>query len=246
MKPFEDKTVLITGSSRGIGAATAKLAYEYGAKVILHGHTDSDHLHALAKELNGPHIFGDVADKKLVEGNVNNVIQSVGKIDVLINCAGIVVPQPFLESGDENWLDQYRVNVLGIVHFCQAIIPHMQKNGYGRIVNIASIRGHEAAATPRGMAYAASKAAVRNLTAALAKEYAPHIAVNAVSPGFTLTDMSKTWNETVWNQVKTTLVERAAKPEEIAEVLLFLASDKASYITGQTVLADGGYTISGK
>jgi len=168
------------------------------------------------------------------------------KIDGLINCAGVVKPKPFLESEDENWLTEYKVNFLGTVHFCQAIIPQMLKNKYGRIVNIASIRGHSATSTARGMSYSASKAAIVNLTASLAKEYAPDIAVNAVSPGFVQTEMSKTWNETVWNQAKSSLLKRTAQPSEIGEVLLFLVSDRASFINGQTILVDGGYTISGK
>ena len=101
-------------------------------------------------------------------------------------------------------------------------------------------------ASARGMAYSLSKAAVVNLTSALAKEVAPHITVNAVAPGFTMTDMSKTWNDTVRDQVKTALLGRAAEPEEIAEAILFLASDSASFITGQTLQVDGGYEISGK
>jgi len=101
-------------------------------------------------------------------------------------------------------------------------------------------------ASNRGTAYSASKAGVINLTSALAKEYAPIIRVNSVAPGFTLTEMAKTWNDTVRNQVKTALLGRAAEPEEIAEAILFLASDKASFITGQTLDVDGGYEISGK
>jgi len=120
----------------------------------------------------------------------------------------------------------------------------MQKKGAGRIVNIASIRGY--GITSSRAAYSTSKAAIMNLTCTLAKEYAPTIAVNAVSPGFTRTDMAKTWSEAVWNQVKTSLLNRVAEPEEIAEAICFLASEKASCITGQSLLVDGGYSISGK
>jgi NAD(P)-dependent dehydrogenase (short-subunit alcohol dehydrogenase family) len=91
-----------------------------------------------------------------------------------------------------------------------------------------------------------TKAAIANFTEALAKEYAPKINVNAVAPGFTATDMSETWNDTVWNQVKTALLKRAGDPKELAEAILFLASEQASFITGQTILVDGGYTIAGK
>lgn len=243
---MKDKVVLITGSSRGMGAAAAKIVHAQGAIVILHGSEESAQLKKLAKELNAEYIVCNVADKKEVEKSVTGLATKLDRIDVLINCAGIVLPKPFLETDDDNWLDQYRVNVLGTIHFIQAIVPLMQKAGGGRIVNVASIRGHENMASNRGMAYSASKAAIINLTASLAKEYAPDIAVNAVSPGFTMTDMSKTWNDTVKTQVKTALLQRAAEPEEIAEVMVFLASKKASFITGQTVVVDGGYGMSGK
>ena len=154
--------------------------------------------------------------------------------------------EPFIEASDENWLENYQTNFLGTVHVIQSVLPSMLANGYGSIVNVSSIRGERTMASNRGMAYSASKAAVINLTAGLAKEYAPAVRVNSVAPGFTLTDMSKTWNDTVRNQVKTALLGRGAEPEEIAEAILFLASDKASFITGQTLDVDGGYEISGK
>lgn len=229
-----------------MGAAAAKIAYKNGDRVILHGKTDSNNLKKLAKELNADYIVCDVTDKKAVNKTVEEAIKKAGHIDALINCAGAAKAIPFLETDDDHWLDLYKVNVLGTVHIIQAVLPHMQKAKKGRIVNAASIRGHENMASNRGMAYSASKAAIINLTATLAKEYAPYIAVNAVSPGFTKTDMAKTWNETVWNQVKTALLQRVAEPEELAEVMLFLASDKASFITGQTIVADGGYGIAGK
>ncbi len=101
-------------------------------------------------------------------------------------------------------------------------------------------------ASARGSIYSASKAAIINLVSSLAKECAPIINVNGVAPGFTETDMAKTWNETVWSQARSNLLGRPAKPEEIASTLLFLASDNANFITGQTINVDGGYEISGK
>jgi 3-oxoacyl-[acyl-carrier protein] reductase len=241
---LKNKTILITGSSSGIGAATAKLAKEYGATVILHGRTDSDKLRDLAKELNSEYIFCDVSDKSAVAAEVVKLAQAGKTIDALVNCAGVTLRQKFLESTDEAWLDVYKVNVLGTVHFCQEIIPLMQKQGQGRVVNIASIRGY--GITSGRPAYSAAKAAIINLTAVLAKDFAPNIYVNAIAPGFTETPMSKTWDEAVWQQVKSALVGRIGQPNEIAEAILFLASDKASFITGQTLLVDGGYSLSGK
>lgn len=243
---FDGKVVLISGSARGIGAATARLAHSRGATVILHGRTVSQHLKKFAEELEADYIVCDAGNKDAVQQAVKEAIAKAGKIDVLVNSAGIATSESFLEASDEHWLEIYRINVLGVVNFCQAVIPYMQQKKYGRIVNIASIRGHEVAASNRVSAYSASKAAVANLTASLAKEFAPHIAVNAVSPGFTQTDITENWSEATWGQVKTSLLGRIGKPEELAEAILFLASDKASFITGQTLVVDGGYMIAGK
>lgn len=241
---LQGKTILITGSSSGIGAATAKLAKEYGATVILHGKTESEDLKKLVKELNCEYIFCDVSDKSAVDEAMNKISKNFSKIDILVNCAGIANKGKFLESTDDLWMEIYKVNVLGTVHFCQSVIPIMQKNKYGKIVNIASVRAFpEGAGKP---AYSASKAAIMNLTASMAKEFSPEITVNAVAPGFTETPITKNWDEEVWSKVNNSLLGRIAKPQEIAEVILFLASDKASFIVGQTILADGGYTIYGK
>lgn len=238
---LKEKVILITGSSSGIGAATARLAREYGATPILHGKTESEDLKSLAKELSCEYVFCDVSDKVAVDSAVAGILEKVKKIDVLVNCAGIAPRATFLESTDELWLDVFKVNVLGTSHFCQAIIPQMQKNQYGRIVNIASIRAY--AGTSGCPVYSASKAAIVNLTAVLAKEFAPNILVNAVSPGFTNTPISLNWDQKVWDQVKTALLGRIGQPKEIAESILFLASDRASFITGQTIVVDGGYSV---
>ena len=238
------KVILITGSSRGIGASTAKLAKEYGADVILHGKTESQGLKKFAKELEAKYIVCDVSDKKTVQKEVEKVVKEVGKIDALVNSAGAAISKTFAESDDETWLEMFKINLLGTVHFCQAVIPYMKKAKKGRIVNIASIRGHQV--TSSSPAYSAAKGAVVNLTSSLAKQVAPEIAVNGVSPGFINTDMTEIWTERVWEQAKSSLLGRLGEPREIAEVILFLASDKASFINGQTILVDGGYTISGK
>lgn len=242
---LKDKIILITGSSSGIGMATAKLAKKYGATPILHGRTEKEELKNLAKELNCEYIFCDVGDQKAVQSEVQRILGKVGKIDILVNSAGIAPVQEFLESTDESWIDTFKTNVLGTTHFCQAVIPNMQKNNYGRIVNIASIKGYQNMASPT--AYSASKAAIINITSSLAKQFAPTIAVNAVSPGYTDTPMSLTrTSDKAMEKAETALLGRVAQPEEIAEAILFLASDKASFITGQTILVDGGYSISGK
>jgi len=241
---LKDKIILITGSSSGIGAQTARLAKEYGAIPVLHGRTESEELKNLAKELSCEYIFCDASEKIEVDKAVADILVKVKKIDILVNSAGIAPRATFLETTDELWLEVFKVNVLGTSHFCQAIIPLMQENKYGRIVNIASIRAN--VNTTGRSAYSASKASIVNLTSVLAKEFAPNISVNAVSPGYTETPISKNWDSEVWKQVNTSLLGRIGQPKEIAEAILFLASDKASFITGQTIIVDGGYSISNK
>jgi 3-oxoacyl-[acyl-carrier protein] reductase len=241
---LEGKMVLVTGSARGIGAATARLASERGATVVLHGKSESEHLKALSKELNATYITCDVAEEIATKKAIDEVVQKVKKIDVLVNCAGITNSKPFAELTDEDWMDAYKVNVLGTVHVCKAVLPYMQAEKSGRVVNISSIRGY--GITSGRAAYSAAKAAIINLTATLAKEYAPDILVNAVAPGFTETDMAKTWPERVWMQTKSALLGRVAQPKEIAEAILFLAGPQNTFITGQTLLVDGGYSLSGK
>jgi 3-oxoacyl-[acyl-carrier protein] reductase len=165
-------------------------------------------------------------------------------IDSLVNCLGAVTPSNVLEDEDEVWLDQYSVNVLGPLHFCQAVLPGMLAKGRGSIVNVSSIRGYHTMADAEVAAYCAAKAALINVTTAFARKFAPDVRVNAVAPGFTLTDMADTWSPRVRQEVETALLRRAARPEEIAECIYFLASEKSSFVTGQVLLSDGGYELA--
>ncbi len=241
---LEGKTILITGSARGIGKATAQRAKAYGADVILHGKTASDHLKGLANELECKWIACDVSNREAVHAAVEEHIKPTRKIDALVNCAGLSVRKPFEETTEADWLDPWRLNLLGMVWFSQAVIPLMQ--GGGRIVNIAGIRAHSVATNPTGMAYCAAKAAVLNFTASLAKAYAPGILVNSISPGYVATDMSKNWPPAFWGQAKQCLAGRCGQPEDIAEAILFLASPRNTFISGQDLLVDGGYSLFGK
>ena len=239
-KELNGLTLLITGSSRGIGAATARLAASRGAKVILHGRSESKQLSELSRELDASVVFFDVGDADEARAKIS----SLGRIDVLINSAGVSTNTTFLEASTQDVESHLRTNFLGTYHCCQILIPQMIKNGGGRIVNVSSIRGH--AALARNPLYAAGKAAVIALTTSLAKEFAPTIAVNSVSPGFTATEIADSWPPLVQEQAKSSLLKRSGTPLEIAEAILFLSSPRASFITATDLLVDGGYSASNK
>ena len=236
---LKNKKILITGSSRGIGASIARLAVGYGAEVVLHGKTESPDLVALASELGASYFSCDVADG----ARMQEEIEKVGAIDILVNNAGVSISKPFLELTSKDWQDTFEINVLGVVNASRAVLPMMLERKSGKIVHLASIKGlpHTAGRA----AFASSKAALMTLTASMAKEFAPHILVNCVAPGFTETETTKRdWTERIYTQIDSAPLKRPALPAEVAEVVLFLASDKASYITGQTIIVDGGYTIN--
>lgn len=237
------RTVLVAGSSRGIGAATAVLASELGARVILHGRTMSPALQQAAERLGAQAIACDGRDFEAVSTAITGLLDDGVAIDALVCTLGAVEQAPALEPKPSTWLGQYEANVLAPVNFIQAVAPSMLRTGGGRIVTVSSIRGNDTLTSPGVAAYSAAKAALENVTVSFAKTLAPTITVNCVAPGFVLTDMAKTWAPDVHAQVKKNLLGRGAQPDEIARVLLFLISDAASFITGQTLLADGGLAV---
>ena len=228
-------TILITGSSSGIGAATARLAKNYGANVILHGKTDSIELKKISEELESDYVIFDITD----ETAVKNGIEKIAEIDVLINNAGINPSKKFEELESNDWQEIFNTNFISVVNVTKAVLPQMKKKLGGKIINISSIKGLPyISAKP---AYASAKAAVIRLTSSMAEEFAPYnILINSVAPGFTDTEMTKITQE----QIDSIPLQRLAQPNEIAECILFLASKKSSYITGQTIIVDGGYSIS--
>lgn len=237
---LSDSTVLIAGSSRGIGAAAARIATAAGARVLLHGRTASPALTALGEELEAPTIACDGRDAAGVRAAVAGLLAEGHPIDALICTLGAVEQTAALDGDTDVWLDEYRANVLAPVNFIRTVAPGMVEQGHGRIVTVSSIRGRDNLASPEVTAYGAAKAALENVTVSFAKELAPAITVNSVAPGFALTDMSETWSVDVREEVAKNLLGRAADPTEIATVLVFLVSEAASFITGQTLLVDGG------
>ncbi|GAF43181.1 SDR family NAD(P)-dependent oxidoreductase [Rhodococcus wratislaviensis] len=234
------RTVLIAGSSRGIGEAAARLEATAGSRVILHGRTETEKLKQLAAELGTLAFTCDGQDETAVNRTVQQITEQGCEIDALICTIGAVLPTNALTGDTERWIDEYRSNVLAPVNFIRAVAPGMTARGRGRIVTVSSIRGRDNLASPEVTGYSAAKAALENVTASFAKALAPAVTINAVAPGFVMTDMAETWSETVRGEVASNLLGRAGQPEEIAALLSYLTSDGASFITGQTILADGG------
>lgn len=239
------KTILITGSSRGIGKAVAVLAAQRGYKVIVHGSKDSEELQKTHEEIEGSvKTFFDISDKEAVQSKVSEL----GTIDVLVNNAGMGKAgiKDVSEVSDGQALKEYSTNVLGTLHCIQAVLPGMIENGGGSVVNVSSLKGHYHLTTLSSLTYGLSKAGVIALTQALAKAY-PQVRFNSVSPGYVNTDMTKGWPPETFDMIKQkTLAGRISQPEEIANTIMFLASDEASYVTGTDILADGGYNLKDK
>jgi 3-oxoacyl-[acyl-carrier protein] reductase len=241
---FENKYVLISGSSRGIGAATARIVRRQNGTPILHGRTLSPQLQAIGDELGCPMIAFDAVDRTAVSDGLAALASDVPRLDAVVNCVGGISPKAITALMPDDLLGDYSANLVTVANLCLASIPYLAERG--RIVNVASIRGMTAAPSARASAYSASKAAVVNFSIALAKELAPDIIVNVVSPGMTVTDMAESWSDAVWTQAASSLVGRAADAAEIAEVVAFLASQRAAYVVGQNVCVDGGYLIAAK
>jgi 3-oxoacyl-[acyl-carrier protein] reductase len=245
------KTILITGSSRGIGAATARLAHKKGYRVVLHGKTKTREVQELSRELDDALIITfDIADKEATHQGIAKAIEEAGTIDVLVNNAGVA--RNFLndvaEVDDDKAIEEYRTNVLGTLHCTQAVLPKMLDQTTGCIINVASIKGHHNLSTMSTLTFATTKAGIISLTKALAKAYGDKgIRFNSISPGYVETDQVNDWNDETFKRINDgTILGRISKTDEIAPLILFLASDDASYITGSDYLIDGGYAIKGK
>jgi len=245
---LKDKAALITGGGRGIGAATALIMLAEGAKV---GVVDVNE--ANLKKVEGTAqsrgyqlktFTGDVSKKDQVDRFTEKFVKEFGRIDILVNNAGVLFPKPFLEKTAEEWTKTLEVNLIGVFLCAQAAAKYMLAQKSGKIINISSIRGIDHCGREGIMDYSASKGAVINLTKTMAKELAPHINVNTVAPGHTLTEMTEPLPEAVKKtMVEGSYLKRMAQPEDIAKAILFLASDDASFITGQVLLVDGGFSL---
>lgn len=233
------KTVLITGASGGIGTATAKVFYENGYKVIIHYNRSGDEAKKLSEELGNSQIVqADVSDKISVE----KMFEQIGDVDVLVNNAGTALPQKLIADVTEEEYDMVmNTNVKGTYLCCQQALKNMIKKHSGAIINVSSIWGIAGGSCE--VVYSASKAAIIGFTKALSREVGPsNIRVNAVAPGVILTKMNAHLDgDTMKDLAGESSLMRNGTPEDIANMIYFLASDKADFITGQVICADGGF-----
>ncbi len=242
---LQGKVALITGSAAGIGLAIAKCYLQNGAQVVLLDRAAQ--VAEIAHQLDPQQALGivmDVTDKASVEQAVAQANAHFGRLDVLVNSAGIVALYPAEELPEDAWDSTMAVNLKGVFLTSQAVGNYFIRQGSGSIINLASQAG--VVALPNHLAYCASKAGVIGLTQVLALEWGPHnVRVNAISPTVVLTELGrKAWSGEVAEQMKQKIpLRRFAEPEDIAASALFLASDAASMITGSNLVVDGGYTI---
>ncbi|AYM91381.1 D-threitol dehydrogenase [Serratia sp. 3ACOL1] len=242
---LQGKVALITGGAAGIGLAIAKCYLQNGAQVVLLDRAAQ--VVQIAQQLDEQLALGivmDVTDKASVEQAVAQANAHFGRLDVLVNSAGIVALYPAEELPEDAWDSTMAVNLKGVFLTSQAVGHYFIRQGSGSIINLASQAG--VVALPNHLAYCASKAGVIGLTQVLALEWGPHnVRVNAISPTVVLTELGrKAWSGEVAEQMKQKIpLRRFAEPEDIAASALFLASDAASMITGSNLVVDGGYTI---
>ncbi|MBE6749750.1 MAG: glucose 1-dehydrogenase [Ruminococcaceae bacterium] len=243
-----NKTVLITGSSKGIGAATAILFAQKGYNVVINYNDSYESASLLCRSLvsNGYSVMthkANVANKLEVELMVKETLYKFGSLDILVNNAGISQQAVITETSEIDFDRIIDVNLKGVFNCCKSVIPSMVSRQSGKIINISSMWGQVGASCE--VAYSASKAGVIGLTKALAKELAPSgITVNAIAPGLIETSMNSNLTiEELSDFVNEIPLGRMGSADEIAAAIEFLASDKADYITGQVLGINGGYVI---
>lgn len=242
---LKDKVAIVTGSTRGIGRSIAELFLKEGAKVVING-TDQNKCDEAAKQLgkNAIGIKADISKSEEINQMIKKTIEKFGKIDILVNNAGIVHFDPFFELSEDQWDKLMDVDLKGTFLCSQKVAKEMVKRGNGgKIINISSVAGF--IGFPRLCHYCAAKAGVAELTKEIAIELAPYkINVNSIAPGIIETDMTKDMikdTKSLKQLLSRIPLGRVGKPEEIAKVALFLASDDSSYMTGTTVFVDGGW-----
>ncbi len=247
------KVAIVTGSTLGIGAATARLFMREGAKVVLNSHRYDAAAQAILQELqdkfgseNAMFVCADVADSKAMHALADTALARFGKLDILVNNAGMNVFSDPLTMTQEQWQRCFAVDLDGVWNATRAALPAMLAQGAGSIVNIASVHGHKI--IPGCFPYPVAKHALIGLTRSLGIEYAARgIRVNSISPGLILTEAIETWLMSCpdpqaerQRQAELLPCKRIGQPEEVAYTALFLASDEARFINASDIMIDGG------
>ncbi|HQU83865.1 MAG TPA: glucose 1-dehydrogenase [Pyrinomonadaceae bacterium] len=245
------KTAVIIGGTSGIGRALSHGLAEAGADVVASSRR-AEQVEETAKEIEERgrktlRVTSDVSDKNSLQSLLDECLKEFGKVDILINCAGRTKRAPTLDFDETDWSDIIETNLTGTLRACQVFGRHMLERKYGRIINIASLSTF--VALFEVAAYAASKAAVASLTKSLAVEWAKHgVNVNAIAPGVFKTDLNRQLLESTERgkefQLRTPM-GRFGMVEELAGAAVFLASDAASFVTGEVLVVDGGFLASG-
>jgi len=244
---FKGKVVLVTGSSRGIGRSIAVKFAKEGASVVINYRSSENQAKAITEIISSYSdcmcIQADVSKEKDVKRMIDTIIERYGHLDILVNNAGIAIDNDFKDRHVKDWQETLNTNLIGVFLTSKYAGKYMLQNQYGKIINISSTNGIDTI-YPYSIDYDASKAGLINMTKNLAIEFAPVINVNAVAPGWVDTgmndDLSKSYLK---SEMERTLLKRFAEPEEIANVVLFLASDMARYIDGETIRVDGGLKV---
>jgi 3-oxoacyl-[acyl-carrier protein] reductase len=242
-KELENKTALVTGGSRGIGAAIAKRLAADGARVAITYARDADAAATVVKAIEGAGgkavaIKADATDPAAVKSAVDQAVASLGKLDILVNNAGTAIPKPFEETTLEELDRVIDTNLRGVFITTQAALKHMSKGG--RIITIGSCVG-ERMMTPGLVAYSATKGAIRMFTQGLAREVGDRgITVNNIQPGPIDTDLNPASGDWAVPQVAATALKRYGTVDDIADMVAFVASPNASYVTGASLTVDGG------
>jgi NAD(P)-dependent dehydrogenase (short-subunit alcohol dehydrogenase family) len=255
VKKLSGKVAIVTGAWRGIGEATARVLAQHGAQVVLTDAADGVH-HTAEKHrkdgLNATAFKMDVTRTDQVDHVVREVLSRFRRIDILVNNAGIYPRSSLIDMSDEFLREMFDVNVFGMFRCARTVLPAMMKQSYGKIVNISSVTGPMVADASGGQtAYAATKAAVVGFTVSLALEVAQYgVNVNCVCPGYIDTPGSRDQtlepgypDQSMEALGRTIPMCRVGRPEEVGELVAFLASDESGYLTGARMVVDGGNTL---